>query len=184
MTDDTTRHIALSRGKLVSLTLMGLVMVAGGLWLATADEQVVRHGGTLSDAQLGHVSGIVAVVFFGACVLYGLRKLFDRRPGLVLSADGLLDNSSAVGAGFVPWHEVTEFRIWQLKGQRVLVVCVQDVEKYIRRSNRLMRMAHRANVAMCGSPIVISSNALKIAFDELVPLVSSYHARHAEAAPA
>jgi hypothetical protein len=121
--------------------------------------------------------GAAAVLFFGACAVYAIVKFFDRKPGLVLGPTGFLDNSSAVAAGFIPWSDVTGVGIFTVGIQKFLVVRVADPEKYIRRGNPFRRALNRVNTRMCGSPITISSNALRISFHELHRELASRHAR-------
>jgi hypothetical protein len=128
-----------------------------------------------------HALGALSVFLFGASAVYTIAKLFDGKPGLVLGPTGLMDNSSAVAAGFIPWSDVTGVKVFWFGIQRFLVIRVADPEKYIARGNPFKRALNRANTGMVGSPIAISSNALRIPFHELRHEVASRFARHAGA---
>ncbi|HET9031575.1 MAG TPA: tetratricopeptide repeat protein [Dokdonella sp.] len=110
-----------------------------------------------------------------------LGVFFDKKPGLVLAANGFVDNASAVAAGFVPWSKVTDVQTFQVARQEMLIVMVGDPERYMRRGNALKQAINRANFKLCGSPIAISSNALKIGFDELSSLFKSYWSKYGHA---
>jgi len=182
MSTANERVIELSRLKLV-LTIAGaLLFVAAGAWflLAPADGSFIRDMERFAPPWAIHTLGVVAALFGLAGAVYGVRKSFDRKPGLVLSAAGLVDNSSGVAAGFIPWSEVTGLSLFQMRRQRMLIVHVADPEKYIARGNALQRMLNRANTGMVGSPIAINSNALRIPFDELQREFESYLIRYAE----
>lgn len=69
-----------------------------------------------------------------------------------------------------------------ISGQRMLVVRVADPDKYVERGNALKRVLNRANTRMCGSPVVISANALQISFDELRAELASWLSRRDGAA--
>ncbi|HYR11299.1 MAG TPA: STM3941 family protein [Longimicrobium sp.] len=184
---DAERVIELSKIKLVMVIAASLFMAAMGLWFFTASRRGSFSGmpGRFGRTWLIHGVGAGAFLFFAVCTLYAIAKAFDRKPGLVLGPTGIVDNSSAVAAGFIPWSEVTGVEIFQLGGQKMLVVRVADPEKYISRGNPLKRALNRANTGMCGSPVVISPNALRISFHELHRELASRlaHARNPAASP-
>jgi hypothetical protein len=176
---DSERVIELSKARLVLLIAASLFMAALGLWFFTASVggSLVGALGRFGRIWMIHSLGAVAFLFFAACAVYAIIKVFNRKPGLVLGPTGIVDNSSAVAAGFIPWSEVTGVEIYQLGAQKMLVVKVADPRKYIDRGNPLKRALNRANTGMCGSPVVISANALRISFHELHREVASRLAR-------
>lgn len=170
------RIIALSKSKMALLLLGACGFVALGLWmlqLGPEDARSMRVSLTFVRAI-----GLASVVFFGLCGLVGLKKMFETQPGLVLNSTGLIDNSSGVSAGLVPWTDVAGFGIFQGHNTRTLVIQVFDTDKYANRGNVIQRALKKANVRLCGSPVAISSNALKIDFDELLRLCGDYLARY------
>lgn len=181
MTDDDERIIELSRGKIVLMILGSLLFVAAGAWflLASDDGSLVTSLSRFVPPWFVHGLGIAALLFGLAGAGYGIAKSRDRKPGLTLSSAGMVDNSSAVAAGFIPWSEVTGLDTFQINTQKMLVVHVADPQKYIERGSAIKRALNRANAGMCGSPIVISSNALQIPFDELRTVVGAYVSRYA-----
>jgi len=181
MTVTDERVIPLSRTKLILMIAGSLLFVAAGVWFLAAsdDGSLVTTLGRFVPPWFVHGLGILAALFGAAGVAYGIRKSSDTKPGLVLSSAGLVDNSSAVAAGFIPWSEVTGLSIFELQRQKMLVVHVADPGKYIERGNAVRRALNRANAGMCGSPIAISSNALQIPFEELRKEVATYASRYA-----
>ena len=176
MTADERVAIALSRTKLVLLTLGAFLFVALGTWLIEIAD-VQRQYPPL------YVKGAawLAIGFFGPCGLYGLLKLLDRAPGFVLDREGLIDNSSGLAAGRVPWREIREIRIASERGQRFLALVVDDPEKYIRRGNALRRYAAGWNHRRYGTPVLISAIALKTSLEDLERQVRDFRGRHGSA---
>lgn len=144
------------------VTLGSLAFVVIGAWM-------LARGGTYKGLPAPVIGG-VAILFFGACLVYGVRTLLDRRPGLILRADGFEDRSSGVAVGFVPWSDVREIAVMTITGQRFIAIRVVNPEVYATRGTAMQRMAHRANTRMCGTPIAISANTLRISLDELLQL--------------
>lgn len=174
------RVIALSRAKLALMIAGSLLFVAAGVWflLASDDGSFIASTSRFAPPLFIHALGAAAILFGTAGVVWGIGKSRDTKPGLVLNAEGLVDNSSAVAAGFIPWSEVTGVGTFQVSSQRMLVISVADPGKYIERGGAVKRSLNRANANMCGSPIVISSNALRIPFDELRREVVAYSTRY------
>jgi hypothetical protein len=182
-TDETI--IELSRTKLVLLILGAFAFVVAGVWLLSLDAAEIRSGRGFrfffNDPTVVYGAGLASILFFGACGLYGLRKMFDKKPGLVLNSDGIVDNASGVAAGFIPWSEVIGSGVVEIQKQKMLVIGVRDPQKYIDRGGALRRAMNRANSGMTGSPIAIPSVTLKINFSELVSLFNRYQQKYCAA---
>ena len=158
-------RIQLCKICLIFGAVLSAAFVAGGVWMLWTTTPSSR-----SPIWFVHGAGLANVVFFGHCAVFYFRKLFDERPGLVLNAAGLLDNSSAIAGGFVPWSDVVGFGTWGNFGQKVVVVNVVDPARYAEIGNPIVRAVKRMNIALCGSPITIVPNSLEISFSELVQL--------------
>jgi hypothetical protein len=104
--------------------------------------------------------------------------LFDRKPGLIIDCQGLIDNFSAVAAGRIPWDEITGYRIASMHRQCMLVIDVTDPQKYEARGWRGRQWLNSLNTRIVGSPIVISANSLTIGFDKLEQVLAAAVAMH------
>ncbi len=179
-TDETV--ILLSKMKLVLLVLGSCAFVAIGAWMLNFDAAEIRFDRSYrlfyNQPWLVYGLGLASIIFFGACGLYGLRKAFDKRPGLVLNSSGVFDNASGVAAGFIPWSEITGTSVYEIQGHKYLAVGVSDPQKYVDRGNALKRALNRANNGMGGGAVTISSVALEIGFPELVSLFERYYRKY------
>lgn len=168
--------------KLVLLVLGSCAFVAAGAWLLSLDAEEIRSGRSFhlffNNPTAVRGLGLAAILFFGSCGVYGLFKMFDKRPGLVFSSAGIVDNASAAAAGFIPWSDVTGAHVYEMRGQKMLVIGLRDPQKYTDRGNALRRALNRANSGMSGSPVSISPVALKVGFAELVALFDRYHRKY------
>lgn len=178
MPDQDTKTIALGRKKMLLLALACLLFVALGLWLLTLDAVSIEAHALFRSPALIYGVALVAVAFFGMIAIVVTRKLFDKRPGLVLNGAGMLDNSSGTSVGFVPWSDIVGLEVYRSFNQRILVVKVADPDKYFGGGNRLTRYLRISSHKMCGSPVSINSAALKIGFDELAAVFQQYLSRY------
>jgi hypothetical protein len=159
--------VPLSKVK-VALHLLGaIVFVAAGIWIWwIADTQ-----GQLSSLLMKAVA-VADVAFFGLAAIYLCVKVLDTRPGLVIDSHGIVDNSNAVAAGRIFWHDIVGLRVSESAGQRFITIEVVNAERFVTRGNRLRQMLNAANTKMTGSPINISSNSLQVKFDDLVQVLA------------
>jgi hypothetical protein len=178
MTSSDERTIELSRTKVLVISLGASIFVALGIWLWLLDDAAIQSSRRFHDPLFVHSVGIASVAFFGAALLFALRRLFDRKPALVFDSEGFIDNSSAAAAGRVPWSEVTGAHVMQIQRQKMLIVEVRHPETYVERGGLMRRAMNRANYRLCGSPIAISSNSLRIGFSELCALFDAYRQKY------
>lgn len=173
--------VELSKKRILLLILASCVFVALGVWLASLDEASLQVQSRFRNSVLVHGLGLVAVAFFGLCGGVGIKKLFSKKPGLVFNSSGIVDNSSGVSAGLIPWPEIAGVEVVELQKQELLIIKVTDPRKFIDRGGRLRRVFNNANYKMCGSPIVISAHTLRMNFAELQSLCGQYQRKYGRA---
>ena len=146
--------VPLSKAKL-ALTLLGsAAFVAVCVWLwANVDQGRHRY------PQLVEIIAIAGIAFFGFCGLYALVKLFDTASGLVIDTEGIIDNSSGLSAGRIPWSDIERFHVTTVQGQRFLTVDVQHPQEYVERANSLKRLAISLNARYFGGPPTSSAGS-------------------------
>jgi hypothetical protein len=167
------RIIPLSAAKLQFLMYASLTFLAGGVWFWFFPERFPRYAPELVKAVAALAAGSFAI----SAVWFAV-KLRDPGPGLVIDAEGLIDRSSGVAAGRIPWADIKGFKVHQIQSQQFLAVLVRDPERYLARANPLLRAAVRINLSQFGSPIQISAVALDIDFEDLVSAVTAAHRKH------
>jgi hypothetical protein len=168
------RVIELSKAKLLRLLLVACALVILGILMLQPESEWTGSRPDFNEPALIRATGLFTVAFFGLCALLGVQKLFEKKPGLVLNSTGILDNSSGIAAGLIPWSEIVGFDIFHMPGERSLVINVIDPDKYVNRGSTIRRVLNKANVGLSGSPIAIASNSLKIDFDDLLQLCNAY----------
>ncbi len=177
-TQSDRQIVLLSKSKNFGLLLIGIVFVAIGIWMISIPDADIEAQRRFNSPWLVHGLGWTAVLFFGLCSLFAVRNLFSPKPGLVLDREGLTDQSSGLAVGFIPWRDIAGFEPCVLQGQKMLVVLLENPQAYVEKGGPIRRHLYRMNLGLVGSPFAISSNALKLDFDELVALCSRYHERY------
>jgi hypothetical protein len=114
------------------------------------------------------IIGIVTIVFFGFGIIVALRSLFEKKIGLIIDNNGILDNCSGISAGSIPWENIIEIRDIKIKGQKIFLIIVNNPEEYIeKQQNSFLRQMVKISYKIYGTPISISANILKCNFNEL-----------------
>ena len=167
-----------SRAKVVLLILVSCALVALGAWLLSLDEATIRSLRRFDNPVVVRGIGLVVILIFGLCLLVGLKMLFDKKPALVFSSSGIVDNASDVAAGFIPWSEIMGAKVLEIQQQKTLVISVRDPQKYIDRSGAMKRALNQSSYKMLGSPVAISASTLKINFPQLVSLFEQYRHKY------
>jgi hypothetical protein len=159
-------QIPLNKSKIVLMLVGSLAFVAIGTWFIISPPQL--HNPVLGNRIFLIIIGAISILFFGICAVFFLHKLQDPKPGLIIDENGLMDNSSGVAAGLIPWSDIQKFVVIEIHRQKIIMVFVKDPQHYIDKAgNGFKRKLVTMNFKLYGSPISISANSLKISHDEL-----------------
>jgi hypothetical protein len=140
-------------------------VVAGISFMISPDTfvSIVVH-----STKVIFVVGCVGILFFGFVGLSDLKKLVKNEPALIISAEGITDNSSGVSAGFIPWSDIIAVKEQVVANQRFLNLIVKNPQEYIeKQTSSFKRKIMQKNQDIFGTSIGISTNALKISYKEL-----------------
>lgn len=152
-------EIPFSKKKLIFLLVCTLLLVVVGCWFMISPPKL---------PGLLRTVGAVAVLFFGLCAWLIVRKLPETRPGLVLDATGIRDFNSGPEPLQIPWQDMEDLWVLRIQNRKLIMIQVRNPEDYIaRQSNVFKRKMMQLNHRMYGTPLRITSNALKISFDKL-----------------
>jgi len=163
-------EIPLSKTKMTMTFLGSLAFVGLGLWFLINPPK--SNHWLFGNPTLIFVAGLASVLLFGLVAITIFRKFSDKKAGLIISKDGITDNSSGVSAGLIPWADIQEIKVSQVMNQKFLMFIVSNPQDYLDKvKNPLKRNAMKMNYKTYGSPISISSNALKTNFDDLQKLL-------------
>lgn len=153
------------------ITLIGSgVFVVFGCFGAVNPEAFVSP--LFRNPEIIRIIGITSGIFFGLCLVFITRKLFDIKSGLIIGQKGIVDNSNAIG--LIEWHDITAIKTTKVVSTQILIVHLKNPEKYIERTKSLfLKKIMLANQKMYGSPISITANSLKIKFEDLETLIQN-----------
>ena len=176
MTENNKIVIELSKSKLTKLLIFSILFLLAGLWMITTNPQtsnpVFNNPIVKAIASYGStIMGLFGIYFF-------TRKLFDKKPGLIIDENGIYDNTSAFHFGLIPWSDISQIYERTVQAsiaskQHFVTVGLINPDKYIsRENNAIKRKMLAVNANSYGSPIHISTNGLKINHNDLLKILN------------
>ena len=148
-----------SRIKLVGQFVGGVVFAAGGWYLMFGPAQ--------SDPFERFV-GLVTLVFFGAIAVSILFHLAKGGPAIIINAQGIVDHSSGVSVGLIPWDHIRDVREYRVQDQVFLSITPKNLEALLKKQPRWKRAVMRANLSMGAGPVNVPQAALGVKVSDLV----------------
>lgn len=171
MTNAQIIEIPLSKKKMLATFFGATLFVILGAWFLINPPQISNR--VFGNPTLIFATGLTSVIFFGAIAIIIIRKMMDKRPGLIINKEGIIDNSSGVSAGLIPWNDIENITVTKVMSQRFLMIHVRNPQDYLSKvTNPIKRNTMALNYKSYGSPISISANALEIDFDNFYNLLT------------
>jgi hypothetical protein len=166
MNDEREIKIKLSKRKLTLLLVGSIIFVGLGVLLIINPAKF--RDSIFQNTTLVFGAGLLSILFFGFVGIFIFKKLCDKQFGLIITDEGIFDNSSAVSAGQIFWSDVSAIKVIEVFNQKFIMLIVEDPEQYIdRQTSTVKRKAMQMNFKNFGSPIGISANGLQCNFQEL-----------------
>lgn len=176
------RVIETSKLKMAFVVSGAIAFVLLGVWILSLDVQDIEDNRKYNSPVFVYGIGAFCTAFFSLCAIFGIKKLFDKSPGLIISTEGILDNFSSISQKIIPWTEIVEIGEYKVQRQKFISIKLKDPEKYIDNRNVFKRMLNSSNMKLCGTPISISASNLKIGYDDLIDLIQEYYCKSRDSA--
>lgn len=162
--------IYMNKGKLRKQLVLSLVFVALGIWILLYRPEV--SNGLFNRPVVKYGVAILCMLFFGAAVIFFLRKLGDKRPAILLTSEGLVDHSNAVSVGLIPWKDVAGVEQLRVLRQEFLIIKVVNPQDYLAKPmNYFKRASLQYNFRHYGSPLAITANTLRVSLPDLQSMI-------------
>lgn len=157
-------EIPLSKTKL-------LFSLAGSLLFVFLGYMIITDIPPKLNPDVTKALGIIVMAFFGITFIVALIKFLDKKPGLVLDDNGIIDNSSGVSAGLIEWKDITRIDVKQIISTKFLIIHTTNPDVYIKRVGKTKSWIMKRNMGLYGSPISIPSTTLRYDFEKLKNLI-------------
>lgn len=171
-------EIPFSKTKIGKLVAFSVVFLLLGLWMLLMRPQIDNV--VLNSVFIKNFAAISSILMGLLGVYFFTPKLLGKKPGLILSDTGFLNDSGALKLGFIPWSDIIEIQEMSIQAsitskQRFILLKLKNAEQYLSNiKSPILRKLASANMKNYGTPIHISTNGLKIKHDELFQLMTAY----------
>lgn len=166
-----------SKRKLVLLVLVSIVFVVLGIRIISSSHRV--DNSFFDSIYFRGTIGVLSIGFFGVAGAILLYRLGDKRAGLIIDETGIIDNSSAVAAGHIPWRDMEAIKETNVWTEKFITVILKNPAHYVNNAqNKWKRKILQSNYKRNGSPVNISANGLSITHSELKALLQEKLSRY------
>ncbi|WP_042148720.1 STM3941 family protein [Paucisalibacillus sp. EB02] len=157
------------RGKQILYGILCFIFVAvSGLLL------IIGFTENGSDSFKLIIAGALGFTFFGLCMVYYVISMFKRKPALIVNQEGIIDQSTYIGAGLVKWDEIADVDFVSFSGQTYLGIYTLDPELIVERSSSFKKMLNRMNKGLLDTQVNIPVKILDCSMDELVETIRKF----------
>jgi hypothetical protein len=165
---DVPAHITIypARWKLAMNAVGSLVFILAGVAFAATPTLETR------------LIGGGAILFFAVTGLYAVRRLIVRTPALVIAPEGLWDNASMFGVGWIAWPEIEKVERRRKFVVRAIAIFLRDPDAVFTRVPGWRRWLVRLDAIVEYAPVNIPADNLEMRFDAVDELIHDHLARH------
>jgi hypothetical protein len=161
MHDLETIEIPISKLKVIIMLVGCLLFIIAGLSFVISPDHF--KSSIVGSNTMIVIAGCLGILFFGFAGFSMFKRVIDSTPGLIISEDGITDNSSGVPAGFIPWSDIIAVKEKVVANQRFINLVVKNPQDYIdRQKSAFKRKIMQKNHDIFGAAIGISAGSLKI----------------------
>ncbi|WP_156168436.1 helix-turn-helix transcriptional regulator [Kordia zhangzhouensis] len=156
--------------------------VLGYLLLALSTEFYLIF--IVFNYQINTITSVFVSIFFGLIMIFPmyfmlkhvypyLNKFLGKKIGLVISDEGLMDNSMFVTNTIIPWKDIERVEVAESTfGYKWVVPILKNPEIFINQQNNHFKKAiAKANYRKYGSPLKLYTTTLHITPSELYKIV-------------
>lgn len=121
------------------------------------------------------VIGVLGFLFFSYCSIFLIKKTLSGKALLMVTADGITDNSSAVAFGFIPWSDIERIYLGSMMDNVFIEVQLKNEEDYIGKLRGIKKQAVLANRRMGHQAVCITLNSSGVSPQDLIGELQRRH---------
>jgi len=145
--------------KVTKILLGSLIMVALGIFML--------YAGIKDRLIVLVIAGFICTGYSGPILAFSMSKVLQRKPALVINDEGIIDRSSYVSVGEIPWSEIKRMDIYQVMNERFIGIEVHHPEEIMARLPGWKQKLMRMNKGMTNATVHLSASGLSCNLNEL-----------------
>jgi hypothetical protein len=161
-----TKEINFRNWYLILLSLGGILFVIAGIYIIFVSFSDDSLFPSYPIVQI--IVGIIGILFFGFATIIIFRKIFGKKPGLIIDSTGIMDNSTGFSAKHIKWENIIGIKSFNMVIIKFIIVIINNPKEYFKRYK-----IGRLDYKMTGSPINIYTSVLKCKHKVLVDILQN-----------
>lgn len=137
-----------------------VAMLLANLFMLIASVAIFMYGVT-KDRMLYLIPGMMAALLFLIGFFVSLQKAMKVKKLITITMDGIIDNSSISGIGYISFDDIKEFQIEKIYRSRVISIIPKNMESFLTKLSVVKRSQVKRNIAMKLPPITINVELAK-----------------------
>ncbi|MEB8535973.1 hypothetical protein OW565_07240 [Acidithiobacillus ferriphilus] len=161
--------------------IASIMLVFAGAWMLTMSDHFIYHNLYIihRNPAFVHFFGFASMVFFFMTFIAIVAKLTDKKPGLVFNSNGVVDNSSYMSSGFIPWSDIIDVQKVTTYKTQVIKVLVKNPSFYVERQRGIKKYLAKFSFRTYKTPVFINPNTLEIdCADDVLDMLRRYKERY------
>lgn len=153
------------RKRMIMLSIVSLVFILlGAVFIGVA---------MVEDEKLLLTIGVFVALFFGLCLIFYLKIIFNPKPAVIITEEGIEDQSSYIAAGLVRWGEIESIGLSEFSGQLFLGIVTYDRQLIINRASGLKRLLNNLNRGLLETQVNIPVKNLAYPTEDLLEQIDT-----------
>lgn len=137
-----------------------LVLVLANLFLCIAAGAITLFG--IREDKLRYwLPGVVISFLFLILLISSVLKAAKVRSLLTITRDGIIDNSSIGGVGFISFDEIKNFIIITVYNKKAIAVIPKNIDSFLSKLSVVKRRMVRRNLNLNLPPVTIHVDLAK-----------------------
>lgn len=113
----------------ILLIIGSLIMTIGCLYASTAWDAWIFE----------KIIAIIAIIFFGLGTIYLIYRTIAKKELIIIDKNGITDNSSAVSFWFIPWNDICNIEITDVKNEKFITLSLNNEDKYLEGTSKVKK---------------------------------------------
>ncbi len=123
--------------------------------------------------------GGIGILFFGAAIPLGIKKLITNEVALEISRNNLILEPNSNKKYVLVWNEILGFDVVKIKGAKIIIIEMNNPQKWINKeSNLVKKKMMQYNYNNYGTPFNITAAGLSVSHSKLLSSLRDYHSEN------
>lgn len=118
--------------------------------------------------------GVLGLLYFVPLLIYLFVALLTKKPGCIISVDGIIDQTQLYGSGFIRWEDIDNITIGHKHTVDFLSIHLHDPNLIYKNANTIKRVVLTLTAYLGGTPTMIDISRLDVTGPDILAYIEHY----------